>query len=220
MAEPAAHRMTIEEFFRWQEGQTERFELVDGIPVPLRAMTGASRQHDRITVNVITALAIRLRGKPCMTFTPDTAVRTRPGTLRRPDAGVDCGPFRPDERVASEPTLVVEVLSPSTRATDLFQKTDEFRNVATIAYILLIEPNEARVLLRARDEEGDWRDHLIEGLDAAVDLPRLGISLPLAEIYADVPLRPRPRLLEGFDEDGQPVYWFEEPEETLAPSER
>ncbi len=220
MAEPAAHHMSVEEFFLWQERQTERFELVDGIPVPLRAMTGASRQHDRITVNLVGELRNRLRGKPCVTFTPDTAVRTRPGTLRRPDAGVDCGPFRPDERVASEPTLVVEVLSPSTRATDLFQKTDEFRNVATIAYILLIEPNEARVLLRARDEEGNWHDHLIEGLDAAVDLPRLGISLPLAEIYADVPLRPRPRLLEGFDEDGQPVYWFEEPEETLGPAER
>lgn len=220
MAEPAAHHMSIEEFFRWQERQTERFELVDGVPVPLRAMTGASRQHDRISVNTLIALGNRLRGKTCAPFSSDTGVLTGPGRIRRPDAGVDCGPFRPDERVASEPTLVVEVLSPSTHVIDLFQKTDEFRDVATIAYILLVEPNVARVLLRERGEGGDWHDRLIEGLDAAVDLPRLGISLPLAEIYADVPLRPRPRLLEGFDEDGQPVYWFEEFEETLVPTAR
>ena len=71
MAEAARRRMTPEEFFRWQEGQDEPFELVDGVPIPKhRMMTGASVQHDRVTVNVIIALGNQLRGSRCRRACP------------------------------------------------------------------------------------------------------------------------------------------------------
>lgn len=216
MAEPAVRRMTIEEFFDWERAQDEKCELVRGIPFQM--MTGASRQHDRIVVNLIAELRTRLRGKPCAPFTSDTAVRTGPDSIRRPDAGVDCGPFEPDGQMASEPTLVVEVLSPSTHVFDLFEKTDEYRTVPSIAYILLVEPNEPRVMLRERTADGGWLHHLLEGADEAVDLPGLGIRLPLAELYADVPLRPRPRLLGGFYENGQPIYVVDLSDDIPAPA--
>ncbi len=50
MAEPQRRLMSVEEFFAWQLDQEERYELVDGVPVPLRGMTGASNVHDAIVV--------------------------------------------------------------------------------------------------------------------------------------------------------------------------
>ena len=89
--------MTVEEFYVWQLGQDERYELVDGIPVPHRGktaggMTGASNVHDAILVNCIIELGNRLRGKPCRVASSDTALRTSIRTTRRPDVTVDCGP--------------------------------------------------------------------------------------------------------------------------------
>ncbi len=73
MAEVPPKKMTVDEFFEWQQRQDRNYELVDGVPVlPLKSMTGATDQHDRITVNAIAALHQRLRGKPCRPKTADS----------------------------------------------------------------------------------------------------------------------------------------------------
>jgi Uma2 family endonuclease len=103
--------MTPEEFFQWQLGQEDRYELVDGFPVKM--MTGASERHDRIVVNIIAGLHAQLRGTRCRPVTDDVAVRTRINSLRRPDITVTCGEARDDSYEAQEPKMIVEVLSPS-----------------------------------------------------------------------------------------------------------
>ena len=75
-------RITPEQFFAWISGQEERYELVDGEVV---MMAGAGRRHDRIVVNLTTAIHSQIRGGPCQTFTGDTYVATNAST--RPDAG-------------------------------------------------------------------------------------------------------------------------------------
>ena len=66
MSEPQQRRMTPDEFFEWQKRQDKNYELVDGIPVlPLKAMTGATLRHDRVTVNAMISLGNQLRGGPC-----------------------------------------------------------------------------------------------------------------------------------------------------------
>jgi Uma2 family endonuclease len=104
-------RMTEDEFFAWQERQDNRCEFVDGFPVQM--MSGASRRHDQIVVNILAELRSQLRGGPCRPFTADTAVRTAAGRLRRPDVGV-VRALHDRAFVADRPRLVVEVLSPST----------------------------------------------------------------------------------------------------------
>src|SRR5450755_1537566 len=122
MAEPAPVRMTIDEFFAWQEGQAERYELVNG--QPLRMMAGAKNLHDDIVVNLIIELGAQLRGGGCRPFTGDGGMETRPGQIRRPDVGVDCGPRDPNGLKAQSPRLVAEVLSPTTRDFDSYEKLD------------------------------------------------------------------------------------------------
>ncbi|MFL5211964.1 MAG: Uma2 family endonuclease, partial [Microvirga sp.] len=89
MAEAASRLMTPEEFFQWQIGQEDLYELVDGVPVKMLKMTGASAQHDLVVVNVIISIGNQLRGGPCRPTSDDVALRTKIGTLRRPNVMVE-----------------------------------------------------------------------------------------------------------------------------------
>lgn len=208
MAEPAIKRMTVEEFFAWEETQEESHELIDGVPV-LRGewirygdawtmMSGASQRHDQIVVNVIIALGTRLRGRTCRAFSPDMSVRTSSRRIRRPDSGVDCGARVDRSTMASEPKVVVEVLSPSTRDFDMFQKLDEYRGVASIDHVLLIDPNDPQAALWTRGPDG-WAQTELRGLEASAELTAVGLVLPMVEIYEDVvfPARPEDAAVSG-----------------------
>ncbi|QRE76413.1 Uma2 family endonuclease [Methylobacterium aquaticum] len=191
MADAARRRMTPEEFFRWQEGQDEPFELVDGIPIPKhRMMTGASQQHDQVTVNVIISLGNQLRGSGCRPTTDDIAIRTSITSIRRPDVMIECRPVAYDTHEAREPRLVVEVASPSTFGVDQTLKLEEYKRHPTLRCILLIE-TVAPVALLYRREGDEWRPERIEGLEAVIDLPEIGARLALADIYYDLTFPPR-----------------------------
>lgn len=184
MAETASPLMTPEEFFQWQIGQEDLYELVDGVPVKmLKMMTGASVQRDLVVVNVIISLGNQLRGGPCRPTTDDVALRTKIGTLRRPDVMVECAPFERDTYEAREPKLVVEVLSPSTTNIDRFRKLDEYRRHPGLSYILLIDTFTPEATLYRREDGGDWAAENFEGLDATVALPLIGASLPLSDVF-------------------------------------
>jgi len=106
MAGQATKLMSVEEFFAWQQRQDDRYELVEG--VPLKLMTGASLQHDRITSNVLIDLGNQLDGTPCWPATADVALRTKIRSLRRADVLVTCDEPRLDTYEANDPKMVVE----------------------------------------------------------------------------------------------------------------
>lgn len=191
MSERAIPRMSSDEFLEWCQFQDVQYELVDGAPV---AMAGAKRAHDRIVVNAIRLLANQLDGQPGQPFTDDTAVRIPNGNRRRPDVGVDCGGFDPDASMVDSPRLVLEVLSPSTRSVDLFDKLDEYKTVASLAHIILIDPDAPRAIHWWRAADQTWEHARHAGLDAEIVLPDLDVRLVLRALYADLTFRPRPRL--------------------------
>lgn len=192
MSERAVRRMTADEFLEWDQFQADRHELVDGLPV---AMVGARRGHDQIVVNAIMEVGGQLRGGPCRVFTGDTAVRIPAGNVRRPDLGVDCGRFEVSATAADSPALVVEVLSPSTREFDMFGKLDEYKTVATLTHIILVDPDAPQVTHWSRTAAQTWTHETIEGLEARVELTGLGVSLPLRALYAGLEFRPFPKLV-------------------------
>jgi len=195
--------MSVAAFFAWQERQAERYELVGGVPV--RMMAGARNLHDDIVVNLLAALHASLRGSGCRPFTGDGSVETVPGRIRRPDVGVDCGARDPDALTAAEPRLVAEVLSPSTRDFDAFEKVEEYRGVPSLRHILLIEPNTPEVMHGSRDGAGAWRRERVADLDAALDLDALAVGLPLAAIYDGIVFPARPRLVQDDPATGGPA---------------
>jgi Uma2 family endonuclease len=193
MTDAAPRRWTIEEFFAWQEGQAARYELVDGFPV--RMMAGARNVHDDIVVNVLAELRIRLRGRDCRPFTGDGSIETKPGQIRRPDIGIDCGRRDPNATKAALPRVVVEILSPTTRDFDTIDKLDEYKMVESLDRIVIIEPNAPEVIVWTRAGDRSWRKAVREGLDQTIEMPEIGVTLPLKEIYDGVEFPPRPRLV-------------------------
>ncbi|GGC38543.1 hypothetical protein GCM10011504_16170 [Siccirubricoccus deserti] len=192
MPAPAHNPWTEADFFAWLARQDRRHELVDGQP---RAMVGATQRHDRIVTNLLIALGTRLRGSPCRTGTSDTAIRIPNRNIRYPDAAVDCGRFEETARAATEPTLVAEVASPSTAEFDQTEKLEEYRTVPSLRHILMIDPEQPRLRLHTRGEDGHWTSAPHAGLETEVALPALGITLPLAELYEGLGFRPQPRLV-------------------------
>ncbi len=181
----AAAPWTVDAFLDWQETQEDRYELVGGFP--LKMMTGATRRHDLLVVNILVALRIRLRAGPCTPFTADGAVETRPGQIRRPDVGVDCGPTDPEARIASEPTVIFEVLSPSTRDFDRLRKIEEYKSMPFLRHIVLMEQDRAHAIVWSRIGRTDWEEQVIEGSEDKLPLPGIGIELPMQELYEGVP---------------------------------
>jgi Uma2 family endonuclease len=202
MADPAAKPWTVEQFFEWQSAQTERYELVGGFPV--RMMASARNVHDDIAVNLLAEFRARLRGSGCRPFTGDSSIETLPGQIRRPDVGVDCGRRDPNAFKAALPRVVVEVLSPSTRDFDTFEKLAEYKQVDSLETIMVVEPNAPEVVVWSRDTSRAWVGRIVEGLDQTVSLPAVGVVLPLTEIYDGVVFPARPRLVRRDDEPNLP----------------
>ena len=184
MEQAARKSWTLEAFFAWQEKQQDRYELVDG--QPLRMMAGASNVHNRVVINIQGQLYNQLRDQHCQPFNGDGSVQTKPGQIRRPDVGVECGAFLPNGYTANEPRVVFEVLSPTTRDVDTIRKLDEYQQIATLKRIVLVETNKPLVTIWTRDDMDEWAESEVTGLEGSIDMPEIGVSLPMAEIYRTI----------------------------------
>jgi Uma2 family endonuclease len=146
-------------------------------------MTGGTQRHNIITMNILVALRAKLKNGPCRPFALNGRV-----ALQETDAGyypdvvVDCGPYVGSALATSAPTVVFEVLSPSTRTKDFAEKVPDYRDTATIQQFVLVEPDERKLHVWTRGEKG-WRQSELGVASAALELPSLGISLTLDEIY-------------------------------------
>ncbi len=172
--------LTTEEFLAWERAQPGRYEF-DGIqPV---AMTGASSAHARLGARLIAALVNRLRS-PCEVFTNELKVLTPGGRVRYPDATVACGGTDDSSDILA-PVVVFEITSPSSMLTDRRVKAIEYAATPSIlAYVMLDQERpEARVLHRTEE----WREQVLEGTDAIIALPEIGVEIPLAAVYAPPP---------------------------------
>lgn len=192
MADARQRTMTVEEFLQWNLTQDERYELVDGVPVPLRAMAGAKSQHDIIVVNLIATLRNQLRGGPCMPRSADTALRTKITSVRRPDVTVECAPPEHNSLEARNPIAVFEVLSPTTRQLDRSVKLQEYRRHPSLRTIVHIDPETMDVVVYSRTQTGDWDHARFDRPDDAIQLADPPAAISLAEIYADVPMSASP----------------------------
>ena len=180
--------MTVEEFLQWNLSQDERYELVDGVPVPLRGMSGAKDEHDTVVVNLIVALGNQLAGTRCRPKTADTAVRTKLKRVRRPDVTIECAPVERGSLEARNPVAVFEVLSPTTRQLDRSEKLQEYIRHPSLKTIVHIDPAIMDVMVYTRSENGSWESERLDTPESTIIVPGLPVSLPLATVYDGVPL--------------------------------
>lgn len=178
-------RMTREEFFDWAQAQDIRYEFDGFEPV---AMTGGTANHSQITQNILVALRTRLRGSDCRPLGPDAGVATVGSAVRYPDALVTCAKVRGDAQTIPGAVVVFEVLSPTSGRTDRIVKLREYRAVGTIRCYVILEHNSVglTVFTRRREDE-DWTARALT-IEDTLQLPEIGIQIPVAELYEDVDL--------------------------------
>ena len=178
-------RITREEFFDWVQAQDTRYEFDGFAPI---AMTGGNINHSQITQNILVSLRARLRGSRCRPLGPDAGLVTVGDAVRYPDALVTCDKVRGLALTVSGAVVVFEVLSPTSGRTDRIVKLREYRAVPTIRCYVILEHNSVglTVLTRQREDE-DWTARALTSEDT-LQLPEIGIEIPVAELYEDVDL--------------------------------
>jgi Uma2 family endonuclease len=172
----------FDEFLAWERRQEFKHEFEDGQPV---AIAGASEAHSIIQANLIAAAAPKLRGSGCRPFPSDMLVRTGTGRGRYPDMTIDCGPRRGENLIAPDRRVVFEVLSDDTQRRDRTIKLADYNATPSIAHYVLIEQGAPLVHVYSRGPHGDFnlRPQEVRGLTGVVELPAVGISLTMSEIY-------------------------------------
>ena len=159
------------------------------------AMAGGSPRHSRIKTNILTQLNLRLQNQPCTPYDSDLRIRIPETSLYTyPDASVICGEleFDDDQKdTVVNPTLIVEVLSPSTEAYDRGMKFDQYRRIASLREYVLVAQDSPRIERFLRNEDGTWNMAIVQGLEESIRLDSIGVTLPLAEVFLKVDLTAR-----------------------------
>ncbi|MDZ7592889.1 MAG: Uma2 family endonuclease [Rubrivivax sp.] len=179
----AQPKLSLEAFLAWEEGQTEKHEFHRG---EVFAMTGARRVHGRVQGNIARELGNQFKGSKCQVFSDTMKVQIGDDTILYPDVFVTCD--RADlatELVFRAPTLIVEVLSPSTQAYDRSQKFALYRRIAALKEYILVDPDTRRVEAFRRNAEDQWVLHDMSDGDA-LEAASVGARITLADVFDGV----------------------------------
>lgn len=184
-------RMTEAEYLALERAAETKSEFYDG---EVFAMAGGTRWHSLICANLIREVSGRLKGAAdCMTFTSDLRVKVEAtGLLTYPDLSVVCGAQRyldTHNDTLLNPTLLAEVLSDSSEAYDRGKKFEHYRQITSCREYLLVSHREPRLEQFIRQGNNDWVMREAAGMDSSLELPSLRITLPLAEVFAQVEFR-------------------------------
>ncbi|MPY88241.1 MAG: Uma2 family endonuclease [Luteitalea sp.] len=175
---------TVADYLAFERGSDSRHEYLDG---HIYAMAGESMEHSTINANLIVRLGVQLQGRPCQVFSPNMKVRTTPsGLYAYPDVTVVCGdPHLHDEHrdVLINPTVIIEVLSPSTEAYDRGEKFRRYRQIDTLSDYLLVAQKQPLIEHYRRQSDQSWLYTAVSDLEGQVDIASINCSLRLREAY-------------------------------------
>ena len=196
MAGGVRSEMTEAEYLAYDASHDGKYEFVNGEMIVLRessdlqgsetsAMAGATLAHALLTANAQAGLRSRLRGRPCLALGSDLRVRIdETGLYAYPDVSVSCEPreFAPtNPPTLLNPTVIVEVIAPSTVVNDLGVKFEHYRRRASIQTVLLVDSRARAVTRYSRNANGTWT--LEDHVDGDVPVVGLDVTLTMDELY-------------------------------------
>lgn len=191
--------VSVEDYLEWEKASTEKHEYYKGEVFPmgghgeLLAMSGAGNRHNRIYSNLFISLGIALKGKPCQPFGPDMRIHIPENSLfTYPDISIICGGMIAsaiDEDSFVQPTVIIEILSPSTRNYDRGEKFRLYRDVPALKEYILVDSLSVHVEAFSLAAGGFWALKEYKSLDEELRIGSIDTILPVAEIYAGVNLK-------------------------------
>ena len=181
----AKRKYTVEEYIELLKNSDERFEYFNG---EIFSMAAGKVAHEDIASNLIYSLTDKLKGLNYRIAGGNLAIKTvKAWPFRLPDVSVVCG-----ERIIEEmqgidmlvnPTLIIEVLSPTTKGYDQDAKFLAYQAIESFKEYLLVSQNSPHVIQYVRQPSGKWLRSDIIGLESTVELESVGVTLSLGEIY-------------------------------------
>jgi Uma2 family endonuclease len=175
--------MSAEEYLVWEPTQEERYEYWDGEVV---MMSGATRNHNRVSLNFSKLLDDALAHRSCEVYIVDVKVQVEPGQKYfYPDVVVTCDERDIDPQLVQFPCLIIEVLSPSTEAADRGKKFAKYRQSLTLQEYVLVQVTQPSVEVFRRKDQGKWV--LSEySLGDILRLESVDVEIAIAHLYRQV----------------------------------
>ena len=182
-------KWTEAEYLYFERASNVKHEFVDGVVI---AMAGASREHNLLSGNTFASLHAQLRKRPCEVFQAD--LRVKFGTTHSyPDGVAVCGERKMlDDKgdTLLNPTLIIEVLSPSTEQYDRVSKRYEYQKLDSLQDYILIAQDRIHIEHYRRQADRTWQFYETKEADAVIDIPSIGCTLNVADIYEKVTFDP------------------------------
>lgn len=174
------HKLSLNEYLAWENEQPDKNEFYRG---EVFAMVGARRAHGRVVLNLGHALMSRLAGSPGQVFAEGMKLQVADDAVFYPDLMVTCDKADlATEMIFRAPKVIVEVLSPSTQSYDRGLKFAAYRRLPSLQEFILIDPDLRRIEGYRRTAQDQWLYvDMSEG--PALEVPSLGCSIPLAEVF-------------------------------------
>jgi len=176
-------KVTAEEYLALDRAAEFRSEFIDG---EIIAMSGGSMRHSRLKMNLSGEIHAALLGTSCQAFNSDLRVRVSSRMFTYPDLTIVCGkPMAADERqdILLNPTVIIEVLSPSTEAYDRGVKFQNYRTIETLRDYILVAQDRISIDHYTRGLPHTWTLREYQAASEMLLIESVGVSLPLAAIY-------------------------------------
>lgn len=184
---PKYNYVSQETYLETERASLEKHEYYQG---EVFAMSGASFNHNRISVNTLTELSNKLKGKPCQPLGSDMRVHIPQNTLYTyPDITVVCGkPELLDDSFDNllNPSVIIEILSKTTRKYDAGPKFKLYRDIPTLKEYILIDSLSVFVEQHFKNQNNIWELHDYKSMADNFISPVLNITFSLNDIYEGV----------------------------------
>ena len=184
MADLAVKPITLEEFFRWDDGTETHYELIGGFPV---AMAPPAEVHRVLAVRLVTPIDGALSARrPCNAQVEAGVIRPdRADTYFEADIAASCAPIEIGRQAIRDPFLIVEILSPSTERRDRRVKLPAYRQMETVQEILLVASDERYAELHRRAGK-QWITEILRGNEARISLISVSVEIAIADLYEGI----------------------------------
>lgn len=181
--------ISVEDYLTGEQQARRKHEYVDG---QIYAMVGGRYSHNLISSNILIEIGAQLKSSPCRALNSDSKVKVQTSSKTSfyyPDVSVVCGDNIRDDVFQDKPTIVVEVLSRGTRRIDEGEKRQSYLQLESLSAYIMIEQDFAAATIYQR-VDGEFQKLIQKGQDAAIELPEIGVTLSLSDVYANVQFQP------------------------------
>ncbi len=188
LREPAVaygkNKFTVEEYLELERNSVEKHEFYKG---EIFDMSGASSRHNIISINLITSISVQLKGKSCRPYGSDMRINIPENSLfTYPDISIICGDVissPQDGDTATQPIIIIEILSPSTRQYDRGGKFKLYRDIPSLKEYLLVDSESINIEAFRINERKQWELQEYKSSADILTFPSLNIQVSLEDIY-------------------------------------